>query len=103
MKYQRKIRLEETDATGVIFFSKLQSIGVECVEIFLNECGFSIRNLIQMELLFPIVHAEANYYLPIECGDFLEIELFLEKIGTKSVSFYLQFDLNGAKAADCHL
>jgi 1,4-dihydroxy-2-naphthoyl-CoA hydrolase len=103
MKYQRKIKLEETDATGVIFFSKLQSIGLECLEIFLNNHGFSVKNMIQMDLLFPIVHAEANYYLPMECGDDLEIELYLEKMGNKSVSFYLQFKLEKQKAADMRL
>lgn len=103
MKYQRKIKLEETDATGVIFFSKLQSIGLECLEIFLNNKGFSVKKLIELNLLFPIVHAEANYYIPIECADSLEISLFLEKMGDKSISFYLEFSLDGAKAADMRL
>lgn len=103
MIYQRKIKLEETDATGVIFFAKLQSIGLECIEIFLNNNSFSVPEMMEKGMLFPIVHAEANYYLPLRVKDELNIFLFCEKVGTKSVQFYLEFYLDSKLAADMRL
>ena len=94
MNYQRKIRLEETDATGVIFFTKLQSIGLEVVENFLNEIGYSVPQFMAKNLLFPIVHVEANYFLPIRCADVLNCNLFLKKLGESSVTFHVEFYLN---------
>lgn len=103
MNYQRKIKLEETDATGVIFFTKLQTIGLECLEIFLNEAGFSVLKMMELNYLFPIVHVEANYLSPMRLEDVLNVKLFLENIGSKSMSFYLSFEKEGQVCANMKL
>ncbi len=103
MDYLRVVRLEETDATGVIFFSKLQSIGLECIEIFLNSSGYTVPILQKNGYLFPIIAAEAHYFSPIRCADVLMIRLSFRSIGRSSVTFFLQFFLNQELAADLEI
>ncbi len=103
MHYQRKIKLEETDATGVIFFAKLPSIALELLEIFLNQIGYSIPQMMEMETLFPIVHVKANYLLPMRCSDLLDCHLYLKKVGESSVTFYIDFFLNDQLSGNVEL
>ena len=82
---RRVIHLQDTDATGVLYFAQQLRLALEVFEDFLQEQGQSLRSLIsEKEYLMPIVHAEADYFSPLLVGDALIIELSLEKLGTSS-------------------
>lgn len=83
--YLRTIYLNETDATGVLFFSHQFTIAIEALENFFLLQGFSLKIMIEEKSFFlPIVHAEANFLQPVYVGDQMEIRLELEKIGESS-------------------
>ena len=66
-------------------------MALEAFEEFLKERGFSLNQLLGSEYLMPIVHAEADYLVPLVVGDELEISLKVVKLGTSSVTLESHF------------
>ena len=86
--YQHKIKLHETDAAGILFFSHQLEIVHDAYETLLEKIGFEFAELIRHKDFFlPIVHAEADYKLPLFVGDVLEIQITVENIGQTSFTF----------------
>lgn len=90
--YQTKIKLHETDASGVIFFANQFKIIHDAYELLLEEIGFSFPELIRgKDFFLPIVHAESGYKVPLFVGDVLDIRVKVEKVG--QTSFTLAYTL----------
>lgn len=100
----KKIRLRDTDATGVLYFTEQLRMALETLEDY-----FSLREMIEKEeFLMPIVHAEADYCAPLKVGDEIEISISCGKIGDSSFGLnYSFFDpkrqLVAGKAAFIHV
>jgi YbgC/YbaW family acyl-CoA thioester hydrolase len=86
--YRTQIRLKDTDATGVLYFSEQFKFALEAFEEFLKERGFSFRELTKSPFLLPVVHAEADYKVPMMVGDPVEVQLQVAKIGTSSITLH---------------
>ncbi len=83
--YKRTIRVQDTDATGVLYFANQLQIGMEAFEEFLTAQGFSIHEMVaQKKFLLPVVHAEADFSAPLYLGDQLEVTLTFSRIGNRS-------------------
>ena len=94
--YQTKIKLHDTDAAGLLFFSHQFEIMHDAYESLLETIGFSFAELIRNKDFFlPIVHAEADYEQPLFVGDVIEVQVTVEKIGT--TSFIFAYKLLNAK------
>lgn len=90
--YQTTIKMHETDAAGFLFFSDLFTIAHDAYEAFLDSSGFSISSILKnSEFLIPIVHAEADYYIPISVSDKITVQLQLENIAKNSFSILYDF------------
>jgi len=90
--YQRTIRMQDTDATGVLYFANQLQIALEAFEAYLAEQGFSIGEMVaQGNFLLPIVHTEADFFAPVYLSDQLTIELEIEHIGTTSFTVDTKF------------
>ena len=86
--YKTIIRLHDTDAAGILFFSNQFKMMHDAYESLLESCNYGFRTMIPNEnFFFPIVHAEADYKAPLVVGDEITIHVKLEKIGTTSVIF----------------
>lgn len=96
--YKRMIRVQDTDATGVLYFANQLQIGLEAFEDFLWTQGFSIGEMIKKKhYLLPIVHAEADFFAPIHVSDILELTLTFPKIGTTSFTHASEIFKKGKK------
>lgn len=84
--YRTKVRLKDTDATGVLYFAEQFRIALEAFEEFLKARGFSLSELLDSPYLMPVVHAEGDYMAPVKVGDELQVLLKIVKIGTSSVT-----------------
>lgn len=84
--HRLKIRLSDTDATGVLFFAAQFHLAMQTLEAFLEYRGFPLSELLQSAHLFPVVHAEADYQQPLYVGQALRIDLSLEKLGSSSIT-----------------
>lgn len=90
--YRRKVRLQDTDATGVLFFPEQLKMALETFEDFLIHHQMPLRKLIEdSPFLLPVVHAEADYLAPVMVGDELDIHLTVDAVGTKSVTIAYRF------------
>ena len=89
--HRRKVRLQDTDATGVLYFSEQLKMALETFEDFLSHHQMPLRELIDSPYLLPVVHAEADYLAPVMVGDELDIHLIVEAVGTKSVTLAYRF------------
>lgn len=86
--YQTKIKLHETDAAGLLFFSHQFKIVHDAYESLLETIGFGFAELIRHQDFFlPIVHAESDYKVPLFVGDVIEIQITVEKVGQTSFTF----------------
>ena len=87
-RYQTNIKLHETDAAGLLFFSNQFKIIHDAYEGLLESIGFGFADLLRKENFFlPIVHAESDYKAPLFVGDVIEIQVTVEKIGQTSFTF----------------
>lgn len=88
-----KIRLRDTDATGVLYFTEQMRLAMDVLEE-----SFSLREMLDKEdFLLPVVHAESDYLAPLMVGDEVEVTPSVQKIGTKSFSLHYQFCKEGKK------
>ena len=86
--YQTKIKLHETDAAGILFFSNQFKMIHDAYECVLENIGFGFAELIRNQNFFlPIVHAEADYKKPLFVGDVIEIQVRLTHVGDTSFAF----------------
>jgi len=84
--YRRTIRVQDTDATGVLYFANQLQIALEAFEEFLLTQGFSFGEMVRKkQFLLPIVHTEGDFFAPLTLGDQIEVHLSFSKIGTTSI------------------
>ena len=94
--HKTKIRLHDTDASGVIFFANQLKIIHDAYEDLLEEFGWSFRTMLKGKKYFlPIVHAESDYKAPLFVGDKIVIAVKVGLIGNASFSF--EYTLKRAK------
>ena len=94
--YKATIRLHDTDAAGLIFFANLFKIIYDAYEEFLDFAGFDLAKIIhKSSFTLPVVHAEADYKVPLCVGDKVAVEIKLEKTGT--TSFVLNYAVRHRK------
>ncbi len=94
--YKHTIKLRETDAAGLLFFSHQFSMIHDAYEALLEKIGFSFAYLVKKANFFlPIVHAESDYKSPLFVGDRITISVSVLQIGTTSFSF--AYELKNSK------
>lgn len=86
--YHHKIKLHDTDAAGILFFSNQFKYIHDAYEELLDKIGFGFSVLLtQKDYFLPIVHAESDYCSPVFAGDIVTIEVTVDEIGKTSFAF----------------
>lgn len=79
------VRLYDTDAAGFHFYGAQFRFAHEALENFLEHVGLPIAKLIRdRDVLFPVVHAEADYRAPLALGDRLTVRVAVRSLGERS-------------------
>jgi len=93
MVYQRVVRLGDTNAAGVIYFTSLLSICHEAYESGLQDFGLNLKDfLANGSCVVPIVHAEIDFFKPLFCGD--AIEVFIQPTLASESRFTLDYNVS---------
>jgi 1,4-dihydroxy-2-naphthoyl-CoA hydrolase len=80
--YTRTIRFQDTDAAGVVYFASVLSICHEAYEESLAASGVSLQAFFgKSPIAIPIVHASADFFHPMFCGDKILIYLTPKYMG----------------------
>ena len=87
-RHQRTVRLQDTDATGVLYFANQLQIALETFEEFMQNSGVSLKPMIEeKKFLLPIVQVKSDFLSPVRVGDHLDIFLSLTRVGNSSFSY----------------
>ena len=97
-EYKTNVRMHQTDSAGVVFYSNLFVMAHDCYEAWLNSY-ISLAEILQSNIQIPIVHAEADYKLPIGVSDEITIEMSLEKQQQSSFTLHYRFKKTGDQTA----
>jgi len=100
--YPTTIKLHETDAAGLLFFSHQFKLIHDAYESLLESVGFGFAVLIrEKDYFLPIVHAECDYKLPLFVGDKVTIEVTVDNIGETSFTFAYQLKNDTGELVGC--
>ncbi len=90
--YRTRILLSQTDAAGVVYFTRPLEIFHEAFEAFLDGAGCSVRGILDAgQIALPIVEAGETLKAPLFAGDVVDVGLFAEKVSGSS--FILRAEL----------
>ncbi len=84
--YRRRVAFAETDAAGIVHFSRYFRYMEEAEHALWREAGLSIapRN---SEHGFPRVNAAFDYYRPLRFEDEIEVRIRIEHASTRTLSY----------------
>lgn len=78
------VRLHDVDAAGVMFFARLFVHAHDAYEDFMARQSLELEKLIGAGTRLPLVHASADYLLPLRHGERVSVALEVEKLGRTS-------------------
>jgi 4-hydroxybenzoyl-CoA thioesterase len=85
---QIRIRFGDEDHARIVYYPRFFDFFHRVFEDFFESEGKPYRHVLTVDKLgWPAVQASAEFKSPVRFGDDLVVELVVEKIGDKSVSF----------------
>ena len=82
------VRFDEIDRAGIAYFAQVFRYCHVAYEELIAQAVGSLEDLFRSRTwATPMVHAEADYVRPMFVGDVLTIDLQVERLGEKSVTF----------------
>jgi acyl-CoA thioester hydrolase len=99
-RLQRRVDFCDTDLAGIVHFSNFFRY-MEAAEVaFLKSRGLNVNlEWNGQHLGFPRVAVHCDYLSPARFDDLLDIDVRLEKLGTKSVTYAFDFSRDGMPIA----
>lgn len=101
---QRRIEFRDTDAAGIAHFTAFFNYMEEAEHEFLRSVGLSVISRdVAGVLSWPRVSAQCDYRGAVRFEDVLDIELSIDRIGEKSVTYHFLFHHAGGQVAEGRL
>lgn len=90
---QRRIPFSQTDMAGIVHFSNYYKWMEEVEHDFFRSLGLSImqRQPDGTYIGWPRVNAICHFQAPVHYDEIIESRLTVERVGAKSLTFYLEF------------
>lgn len=93
------VRLQHTDAAGVLFFANHIVLAHETYEKFMEQIGCSFASILnEKPYLVYIIHTEADFSRPAAVGDKIDVEMQIIDIG--NTSFTLEYKLSASDGSN---
>jgi len=86
-RVEYRVTWADTDAAGVVHFSRYFLFFERCEEEFYRSLGFSFKDIVAQGLWFPRVEAPCQYKKPARFNDLLVVELRVLELKEKSVRY----------------
>jgi YbgC/YbaW family acyl-CoA thioester hydrolase len=83
------VRFSEVDLVGFVYYPRLLHYCHVAMEAFFAaRCGTTYAQLLADERLgFATVNAQAEFFVPFNYGDEVEVEVFISRVGRSSATF----------------
>jgi len=96
----RFVEFSDTDMAGIMHFSAFFRYMEAAEHALLRSLGFSVYSEVGGEVVsFPRVAVSCEFHSPARCEDVLEIDVTVERVGTKSVTYRFAFSQHGRDVA----
>lgn len=100
-KTERRVEFRDTDAAGIVHFSVFFNYMEQAEHEMLRAVGLGVMlETGGQHIGFPRVHAECNYRSPIKFEQIVDIEIEVQRIGAKSITYGFKFHCEGRAVAD---
>ncbi len=87
-RYERPVRFAEVDAARLVFFARYLEYCHDALEALFGALPGGYAHLtMTRDVGVPTVHVEADYTAPLRYGDVAVIDVSVESVGTRSVTF----------------
>ena len=97
---RRRVHFSETDRAGVLYFAHYYRFMEETEHAFWRSMGVSpITHSAGGETSWPRVATSCEYFSPVRFDDELELALRVANIGTRSVTYEVEFRCQGRRIA----
>jgi acyl-CoA thioester hydrolase len=85
-----KVRFNDTDMMGIVHFKNYMVYFDDGFVSFMNSIGGNkpIEHLIHEGIALGVKHVDITYESPATFGDYILVSTNIEKIGTKSITFF---------------
>jgi len=107
-EHQRRVRFQDTDPAGIVFFANILVYCHEAYEELLRAGGMPLHEFLgTRDESLPLGHAEATFKRPFRAGQLVTVKLTVGRVGERS--FRIEYDLFGeqeehlATAATVHV
>ena len=96
----RRVQFAETDMAGIVHFANYFRWMEEVEHAYFRSLGLSVAMTLDgVELGWPRVNVGCEYYGPIRFEDEMELRLRVTKVGGKSLSYEVDYLLDGKLVA----
>lgn len=86
------IRFADADPAGVIFYPRAIALAHSVVEDLIRHSPLGWEAWFASPThAAPLRHAEADFLIPMRAGDIFQVSAIVEKLGSTSVSFVVEF------------
>ena len=96
----RRVQFAETDMAGIVHFANYFRWMEEVEHAFFRSLGLSVAMTLDgVDLGWPRVNVGCEFYGPLRFEDEMELRLRITKVGGKSLSYEVDFLLDGKLVA----
>ena len=100
-KTKRRVEFRETDMAGIVHFSNFFAYMEQAEHALLRSLNLGVMcNIDGRDISFPRVSATCDYRVSIRFEEVIDIEVVVEKIGTKSITYGFRFLRDETPVAD---
>ena len=97
---QRRVEFRDTDAAGIVHFSAFFVYMEQAEHELLRSLGLSVvTHDDEGEIGWPRISAACDFRNPARFEDVLEVEVVIERLGRKSVTYAFRFTRAGVEIA----
>jgi 4-hydroxybenzoyl-CoA thioesterase/acyl-CoA thioester hydrolase len=94
------VEFSDTDMAGIMHFSAFFRYMEAAEHALLRSLGFSVYTEIHGDVVtFPRVAASCEFHSPARCEEVLDIDVTVNRVGTKSVTYAFHFTQQGRDVA----
>lgn len=96
--YDRRVRFQDTDAAGVVYFANVLAICHEAYEASLAAADIDLKEFFSAsDRAVPIVHASVDFLRPLYCGDRITIQLAPSAVSDNEFEIRYEIWSNGSQ------
>ncbi len=99
--YRRRVEFRDTDMAGIVHFSVFHAYMEEAEHAFLRSLGLGVISEFEgQQISFPRVNANCNYRRAIKFEQEIDIQVSIERVGSKSITYSHYFCHEGETVAE---